>query len=166
MAAAVLGALGGDKLLSGVSSVINAIRGKDPEAAAALDKAVVDHNAEFRLAGIELEKQQLQANVQLNDIAGQNVRADAQNGDKFTARARPAVIWVGLGILVWNYCVVPCAFLHWGLKPAELPSLFWEAWIILCTGVVFTRTADKILGGAGGSMQLPFGVKVESKGDQ
>ena len=97
---------------------------------------------------------------------GQNVRADAQSDDKFTRRARPGVIWVGLFIMAWSYVVIPVLSIHWSfLKPVEFPAMFWETWGVIATGVVVTRSADKLFGGAGGSLQLPFGVRADSKGN-
>jgi hypothetical protein len=108
-----------------IAAVIDAIRGKNPEDAAKLQQLLEESNqlamkyqSEFALAKID-------ENVQLNKIAGENVRADAQSGDLFTARARPAILWVGLGVIVWNYCFMPVLLLHWRFTPITLPDWFW-----------------------------------------
>ena len=103
-------------------------------------------------------------NTKLNDIAGQNIRAEETSGDKFTQRARPAVIWVGLLMFVWNYCLVPTAGLHWHVPALPIPDTFMEIWGIVVTGYVFNRTVDKIMSLPGDSnIKLPFGVQLSNK---
>jgi hypothetical protein len=123
------------------------------------NQLAMKYQSEFALAKID-------ENIQLNKIAGENVRADAQSGDLFTARARPAILWVGLGVIVWNYCFMPVLLLHWKFTPITLPDWFWDTWKYLSLGVVFARTFDKVFGGAGGSLKLPFGVALDSKGEK
>jgi hypothetical protein len=100
-------------------------------------------------------------NVRLNDIAGQNIRTEEQEGS-YTRNARPSVIWVGLAVIVWNYAAVPLlghSKPFWGMTPVEFPSYFWEAWGVICTGYVFNRTVDKVMGMPGDSkISLPLGL--------
>jgi hypothetical protein len=103
-------------------------------------------------------------NAKLNDIAGQNIRAEETSGDKFTERARPAVIWVGLFMFVWNYCLVPTAGLRWHVPALPIPDLFLEIWGTVVTGYVFSRTADKLMALPGDSqVKLPFGIQIGNK---
>jgi|SRR5579864_99624 len=103
-------------------------------------------------------------NAKLNDIAGQNIRAEETSGDKFTVRARPAVIWVGLLMFFWNYCVVPSAGLHWHIPSLPIPDTFSEIWGVVVTGYVFNRTVDKLMALPGeSSVKLPFGVQISNK---
>jgi hypothetical protein len=162
---AVLGS-GGGSLLDGISKVINSIRGKSPEDAAKLEQIKAQYQTEFMQAQADLQKAQISANTDLNNVAGQNIRAEAQSGSWFTRDARPAVIWVGLFMISWNYIVVPLIGLHFKLTPVTFPDMFWQVWCIVCTGYVFARSADKLFGGAGGSAQLPFNIKLDSKGDK
>jgi holin (3TMs family) len=163
MASAIANILGGGAL-KGAADIINAIKGHSPEDAAKLQELVTKHQDLLAQLDVEREKNRYDADVRMNDIAGQNIRAE-QNS-RFSAWARPGVIWGGLFILMWNYCVLVTLPPRWGYKPFDFPSLFWEIWGICVTGYVFARTADKLFGGEGGSMQLPFGIKMESKGDQ
>jgi hypothetical protein len=96
-------------------------------------------------------------NAKLNDIAAQNIQAEEKSGDKFTVRARPAVIWIGLLMFVWNYCIVPTAGLRWHIPALPIPDMFCEIWGIVVTGYVFNRTVDKALALPGDSqIKLPF----------
>lgn len=121
-------------------------------------------------AQLEAQKDQFTAaendyNAKLNDIAGQNIRAEEQSGDKFTERARPAVIWVGLLMFFWNYCLVPTAGLHWHVVSIPIPDTFSEIWGVVVTGYVFSRSADKLLALPGEStLKLPFGVQLSNNG--
>lgn len=117
-------------------------------------------------AQLDAEKDQFTAaendyNAKLNDIAGQNIRTEEASGDKFEARARPAVIWGGLLIFFWNYCLVPTAGLHWHIPSLAIPDLFMEIWGTVVTGYVFNRTAEKIMQMPGdSSLKLPFGIQI------
>lgn len=118
-------------------------------------------------AQIDTEKNQFVAaendyNAKLNDIAGQNIRAEAQSGSAWTRNARPSVIWLGMFAVLWNYCLVPVFGFHWHMQPVELPSYFWEAWGVISTGYVFNRTIDKVMALPGQSqIKLP-GIQVSN----
>lgn len=63
--------------------------------------------------------------------AKQNVMvAELQQGDNYTKRARPTVIYTGLFVIVFNYVIVPLIKDLNGLKvdPYALPIEFWVAW--------------------------------------
>jgi hypothetical protein len=146
----------GSSLLTSVQGIISQFH-MSPE-----DKAKLQ-------AQLEAEKDQFATaendyNVKLNDIAGQNIRAEEQTGDKFTERARPAVVWVGLLMFFWNYCIVPTAGLHWHVASLPIPDMFSETWGVVVTGYVFARSADKVLALPGdSSIKLPFGINIGNK---
>lgn len=68
------------------------------------------------------------------DARSKIIIAEMQQGDKFTKRARPSLIYFGLFIIFWNYCLVPSSFFLFGaattneLRLFELPIEFWAAW--------------------------------------
>jgi len=98
-------------------------------------------------------------NVQLNSIAGQNIRAEETNNDKYTERARPTVIWMGCGLIAWNYGIVPVFCSHWHLNPVTLPDAFWWTWGTVVTGYVFSRGMEKVAQMPGDSqITLPLGL--------
>jgi hypothetical protein len=71
--------------------------------------------------------------------------AELQQGDNYTKRARPTVVYVGLGAIIFNYCLVPCiqTVASTPITPFNLPTEFWAAW----GGIVATwsigRSAEK-----------------------
>jgi len=50
--------------------------------------------------------------------------------DNYTKRARPSIIYIGLAIIAFNYCVVPVIqqLINVAVQPYPLPSEFWLAW--------------------------------------
>jgi hypothetical protein len=73
--------------------------------------------------------------------------AELQQGDSYTKRARPTVVYVGLGFIFFNYCLVPLIAHLSGNQQAglkmDLPPGFWAGW----SGIVATwsvgRTFEK-----------------------
>ena len=71
--------------------------------------------------------------------------AELQQGDSYTKRARPTVVYAGLGFILLNYCIVPAIQAVAGKCVAAfpLPTEFWVAW----GGIVATwsvgRSAEK-----------------------
>lgn len=126
-------------------------------------QALIEQNKDV-LAQKQIEMAEKAADVeaQLNETAGKNIRAEADSGDPWVRRARPMVIWVGLFIMTWNYCLIP---LIPGKTVVAFPDMFWNAWMIVATGYVFARTGDKLFGGQGGSVSF-LGMKADSKGDK
>ena len=56
--------------------------------------------------------------------------AEMAQGDTFTKRARPMLVYVGLGAIVYNYCLVPTLmlFMSTPIQPFALPTEFWATW--------------------------------------
>ena len=71
--------------------------------------------------------------------------AELQQGDTYTKRARPTVVYFGLVVIFYNYCLIPTVGLFMAEipNPFELPMEFWAAW----GGIVATwsigRSAEK-----------------------
>lgn len=60
--------------------------------------------------------------------------AEMQQGDNFTKRARPSVVYSGLVFIFFNHVFLPCYAFFTGkvIPTVSLPTEFWWAW----TGVV------------------------------
>ncbi len=71
--------------------------------------------------------------------------AELSQGDNYTKRARPTVVYAGLVFITINYVIVPLIseLLGARVKPLELPPEFWYGW----SGIVATwsigRTFEK-----------------------
>ena len=71
--------------------------------------------------------------------------AELQQDDNFTKRARPTVVYFGLLVIAYNYCVIPTIQLSKAipLTPFVLPTEFWVAWGGIVTSWVLGRSAEK-----------------------
>lgn len=68
--------------------------------------------------------------------------AELTQGDNYTKRARPTVVYAGLAFIVFNYCVVPAVSRWFGatnVTPLELPPEFWYGW----SGIVATWSVGR-----------------------
>lgn len=75
--------------------------------------------------------------------------AELQQGDNYTKRARPTVVYLGLLFIMWNYCVVPL----WHQTALPLPTEFWVAWGGIVGTWAIGRSAEKIkVGGTVGKI--------------
>jgi len=56
--------------------------------------------------------------------------AEMTQGDNYTKRARPTVIYFGLAVIFFNYCFIPAIQMFNGsvINPFMLPTEFWVAW--------------------------------------
>lgn len=151
----------GGNLLDGVKGIIGMFK-ESPEKKAEFVELCEKNRASF-------EEKELQANVQLNQIASDNIKVEAASNSKFVSWARPSVIWMGNVVVLWNYCLRPLAGLRYNAQPVSIPSDFWYIWCACVLGYVVARSGqdiiNKTVGGSGGAVQLPFGIKMDSKGD-
>ncbi|MCD6335717.1 MAG: hypothetical protein J7M27_10370 [Candidatus Latescibacteria bacterium] len=62
--------------------------------------------------------------------------AELTQGDNYTKRARPTVVYAGLGFILLNYCIIPAIQSLTGavVEPFKLPTEFWAGW----SGIVMT----------------------------
>lgn len=110
-----------------------------------------DEKAGFRLQ-VEQLLQQRDSEVEqtIRDTVNARMQvtvAELHQGDNYTKRARPTVVYFGLLVIFYNYCLIPTVQLIHGadLQPFALPSEFWMAW----GGVVATwsigRDANRVI---------------------
>ncbi len=71
--------------------------------------------------------------------------AELTQSDNYTKRARPTVVYSGLGFIFLNYCLVPIVqtFSSVEVNPFELPTEFWVAWGGIVSTWVVGRSAEK-----------------------
>lgn len=141
----------------------------DPNKVLEFQELIAANDQAIRTKEMDLAAKAADVEIQLNQTAGENIRAEAATNSKFVSWARPSVIWMGNLVVTWNYALMPFIGLKWHLVPINLPDTFWYTWGACVLGYVAARTGQelgqRLLGGAGGSAQLPFGIKLDSKGD-
>lgn len=147
--------------VGGLSSLAQTILNKfvaDPQAKAEALEAL--RKDDITILQIESDLQ-----TKLNETAGQNIRADAQSGDKFTERARPTFMYIVEAILAFNFIGIPAVQLVTGkaLAPFNLPADLLTLFGVCVTGYVMSRTVDKALALPGDTSVNVLGVKMENK---
>ena len=143
---------------SGIGGVVDAAKGVIEEFHMSPEQKA-DSLAKIAAAQAAAEQSARDYDTQMNAIAGQNIRADAQSGDAFTQRARPMFMYIIEFILAFNYIGIPLAqMLGSKVAPLVLPPDLLVLFGTCVTGYVFARTADKISQMPGDSSVSVLGV--------
>lgn len=128
-----------------------------PEEKMQAQQAIADASQKAQLAAQDYD-------IQLNAIAGQNIRADATSGDKYTERARPTFMYVVISVLAFNYIGLPIAEMFGSkVNPIVLPADVLTLFGVCVTGYVFSRTAEKVSALPGESQINVLGMKIGNK---
>lgn len=129
----------GGGTLTAVNNIIKDFKG-DPEDKAKLQTLVETNAASFKLAD-------LNAQVQLNDIAGQNIRAEEQQSSWLAKNSRPFFIFAGTCLIFFNYSIPTLAsVIGRPIIPVALPDLFYKIFCAAFLGYVAGRTTEKVTG--------------------
>lgn len=109
---------GAKELVEGIGNVVDKFHTSDEEKAAA--KLEIEKL-------LQADRMKLQDSLQIELQAKERVLvAELQQGDNFTKRARPTVVYAGLAFIFFNYVVAPL-FLP-DQQSLQLPAEFWVAW--------------------------------------
>jgi hypothetical protein len=113
--------------------------------------------SEKAAAALEIQRLIEDRDSQLAGMSRDIIVSEMAQGDNFTKRARPAIVYTGLFAIVFNYVVVPfinqCFQWHalqhatgtvFALNPLDLPEYFWVAWGSVCSVWSLGRTAEKM----------------------
>lgn len=128
-----------------------------PEDKAKAQQAIADAAAKAQQAAVDYD-------VQLNNIAGQNIRSETGSNDKFTSRARPLFMYIVEAILGFNYIIIPLTKIFGGkVDPTVLPGDLLTLFGICVTGYVVNRTVENVAAMPGDSQISFLGMKVGNK---
>jgi|SRR5690348_4673298 len=143
--------------LDSVTGVIKEFH-MSPEDQAKFAQAAADATAKAQQASMDYD-------AKLNDIAGQNIRAETQSDDKFTRRARPAFMYLVMAILAFDYIFLPFAQIFGSaVKPWDLPGPLLTLFGVCISGYAFSRTVEKIASLPGDSQLNVLGMmKIGNK---
>lgn len=119
-----------------------------PEDKLKFEQAIAANEHEIQMKEYELTVKAMEAETKALEIAGQNIRAEAQSGDKYTSRARPTYLYLFYIILGFNFIVLPIVQMFKGigvtdLKPIAYPEIMWEVFIAGYLGYVGAREFGK-----------------------
>ena len=141
-------------------SVLGIVEGVAAVAGKILDRIAPEKmkDAERAAAVLEISKMIDERDNTLVTAQRDIIVAELEQGDTFTKRARPMVVYVGLGAIVFNHALVPfinrCVewyVLSQGgdltvfamLTTMNLPDTFWYAWRGVVGVYAVGRTAEK-----------------------
>ncbi len=87
--------------------------------------------------------------------------AELNQGDNYTKRARPTVVYAGLGFIVLNYCLIPLSgilFKGVAFPSMDLPAEFWLGW----SGIVATWSVGRSVEKRGASNKMTRAITGSS----
>ena len=136
---------GGAGVLDGVNKIIGKFK-LDPEVKAKLEAELRANELEFKKLELELEAKIADYQAREIEAAGANIRAEAQSGDKYTARARPTFLYLMYVILGWNFILLPLIQYVNGKPPLpiDLPPDIYYLFGAGFLGYVGGRTWEKL----------------------
>ncbi len=106
----------------------------------------------------------LDYDAKLNDIAGQNIRAEETSSDKIERRARPGFMYVVIATIGFNYIVIPTAQIFGShVAPIQLPADLLTLFGVCVCGYTMARSSEKIAALPGDSQISVLGMKVGNK---
>jgi len=78
--------------------------------------------------------------------------AELTQGDDYTKRARPTVVYAGLAFIILNHILLPWASFFFGLQipKIEIPDIFWQGW----AGIVITWSIGRTVEKKGGKNKI------------
>lgn len=95
--------------------------------------AFIQDPSEKAAAALEIERILMTREVQLQESIRKELEAkeriivaELNQGDNYTRRARPSVVYSGLLFILFNYVIAPLFLAD--QKSLELPVEFWMAW--------------------------------------
>ena len=127
-------------IISGATELIGKIV-KDPNQAAQLSaemqKLVMDKEKEITIKTEESYQQELKTKQAV-------MVAELQQEDKLTKRTRPAILLVGLAIIVLDFLFRwICAFASVDVPVVTIPDFFQEIWAGMCSVYIIARSFEK-----------------------
>lgn len=138
--------------MSFIADILGSSFGKTVEGVGKVVRSFVTTDSDRQKMQIELEallqkrdsevEQTIRTELQAKEKI---IVAELQHGDGYTKRARPSVVYFGLLVILYNYCVIPTAQMIKGvpLTPFELPTEFWIAWGGIVSTWSIGRSAER-----------------------
>ena len=101
-----------------------------PEAKLEFDAKMEANQQAIRLKEYELEEKAMEATQSIVDAQKSVIVAEMGQGDNYTKRARPTLVYAGLGFIFLNhvFCPMFAFFTGRAIPNMNLPGEFWTAW--------------------------------------
>ena len=113
-----------------------------PEKKAEFEQTLSDNEHEIKLKEFELQQSIENQIAKEIDAKKEIMVAEMNQGDAYTKRARPTIVYAGLGFIFLDYVLFPIlAFFSQGNVPnLSLPPDFWWVWGGVCGVWMIGRT--------------------------
>lgn len=117
----------------GLGSLVKSVVGTfklSPEDRLKFEQAIADNEHELKKLEFDLEKKAMEATQSVVDAQKSIIVAEMAQGDIYTKRARPTLVYAGLGFIFLNNVFTPMTAFFSGraIPELSLPSEFWAAW--------------------------------------
>jgi len=103
-----------------------------------------DEKAAFKIKVEEIVTQRM---AQISDevkarftMVSDIIKAEMASGDNFTRRARPTLVYWGMGIITLSYVIMPML----GKPQIDMPDEFWWAWGGVVGAWIVGRSAERL----------------------
>ena len=97
-------------------------------------------------AKLEIERLMAKHDSEVEETIRAELVAELNQGDSYTKRARPTVVYAGLVMIAYNYCMAPSL----GIQRIDLPTEFWAGW----SGIVATWSIGRSVEKSGKSNKV------------
>ncbi|MBU4154547.1 MAG: holin family protein [Proteobacteria bacterium] len=90
-----------------------------------------------------------QREVVRDSLRAEVIKAEMSQGDDYTKRARPTIVYAGLTFIALVHVIFPIVawFTKEQLPALALPSDFWMVWGGVCSVWMIGRSAERVMGG-------------------
>ena len=121
--------------LTGVVDSLTTSSGEKAKAKLEIERLMAKHDSEVE----ETIRAELSAKERI-------LVAELNQGDSYAKRARPTVVYAGLVMIAYNYCLAPSL----GIERIDLPTEFWAGW----SGIVATWSIGRSVEKSGKSNKV------------
>ena len=132
---------GVDKIIGTVGGVIDSLVTTDEERLqlkGKLQRDILKLENELKIAAEQSYQKEIEAKMTV-------MKAELEQSDTYTKRARPTVIYIGLLAIMINYVFAPIFFYFTGrgIPTFNLPGEFWIAWGGIVSVYAIGRSTEK-----------------------
>ena len=130
-----------------------------PEKKAELEQAVADNAQAIQMKEFELQVRTMDAESTIVEAQKAIIVAEMNQGDNYTKRARPTIVYAGLCFVFLINVVLPYVsyFTKSVVPPIELPADFWYVWGGVCGIWIVGRSYERTAGTSKGVVGLITG---------
>ncbi len=139
-----IGSIAGGGVKDLVLGVLDRIK-LAPEKKAEVELAMANNALELQKLDFELQKKQQDYEQSVTESQKAIIVAEMSQGDAYTKRARPTIVYAGLVFVILNY-IVPTYmgfFANKAVPEVPIPADFWWVWGGVCGTWIVGRSMER-----------------------